>query len=92
MGAFPKNVVHGAAHFVGDVVKGVEGFFAPPPKLPELPAAPPSAPDAADEAVRAAGLAERNKQLAGRGRRSTFLTGQGVDAPAPTTPKTFLGG
>lgn len=59
------------------------------PKPQPLPPAPPPAADLTDQAVRDAQAAARNQQLAGAGRRSTFLTaGGGQSAPAPGIVKT----
>lgn len=48
------------------------------PELPELPEMPTlQGPDLTDDVVRKARLSERNRQLAARGRQSTFLTSPG---------------
>lgn len=69
-----------------------------PPKAPVLPPPPP---DIADAAVRAAGQAQINQLLQGRGRQSTFLggpignlggSGGPVTAAPGATKTTFLGG
>lgn len=50
-------------------------------KAEGLDSGAPPVPDLTDKVVRAAQLAERQRQMAGRGRKSTFLTGYGVDKP-----------
>lgn len=57
-----------------------------------LPPAPPPAPDLTDAQVRAAADAEATRQMMGRGRRASFLTGGAGAGQATTLRKTLLGG
>jgi len=71
------------------------GIFSPPtsvPYVPPLPAAPPPPPTPVDKAAEDAARQTQARLAASSGFGGTLLTGgQGVTAPAATTPKTLLG-
>jgi hypothetical protein len=64
------------------------------PNIPQ-PIPPPPPPDYADQAVRAASLAERQKQIAAGSRRKSFITpvngSLGGGAPIPVGTPTLTG-
>lgn len=59
---------------------------------PKPPPPPPPAPTIDDKEVQQAGVDERKRRLAARGRAANILTsGQGVQGPAPSAAQQLLG-